>query len=135
MIVQACGPGPMPAISTTLMPRSGPVPCPSSILPSSMPSSVMPPIMTQRLSRFVGRPSARGLDLLELEVHRVGVAPVAAPGEAPVLEDRDHLRVHLTDGAALVLPGVDVDGESEGVVGQRRAAGDEAWVVAADVVV
>ena len=29
-IMQACGAGPMPAISTTFTPRSGPVPCPSS---------------------------------------------------------------------------------------------------------
>ena len=29
--MQACGPGPMPAISTTLTPRSGPVPCPSVV--------------------------------------------------------------------------------------------------------
>ena len=40
--MQACGPGPMPATSTTLTPRSGPVPCPSSY--------VMAPIMTAPLS-------------------------------------------------------------------------------------
>ncbi len=28
--MHACGPGPIPAISTTFTPRSGPVPCPSS---------------------------------------------------------------------------------------------------------
>src|SRR6478609_7145014 len=42
-IMHACGPGPIPAISTTFTPRSGPVPCPSWY--------VMSRIMTEVVSR------------------------------------------------------------------------------------
>ena len=38
--MHACGPGPIPAISTTLTPRSGPVPWPSSI--SSLTAAILP---------------------------------------------------------------------------------------------
>src|SRR6476661_6510048 len=78
-------------------------------------------------------PSA-GVDQgVHLEVHRVGVVPVAAPGEAPLLEDRHDRPVHLADGAALVAGHVEVERQPERVVGQRGGAGDEARVVAAGV--
>ena len=79
--------------------------------------------------------SARSDDPGHLEVHRVGVAPVAAPGEAPLLEDGDHDAVHLTDRPAQVARHVEVQGGAEGVVGQARGAGDEAGVVATGVLV
>ena len=50
--MQACGPGPMPATSTTFTPRSGPVPWPSSY--------VMRPIMTPPLSSSGRSSSERG---------------------------------------------------------------------------
>src|SRR3954454_3397660 len=77
--------------------------------------------------------SARGDQPVHLEVHGVGVVPGAAPGEAPLLEDGHHLAVDLADGSALVLRDVDVEGQSEGVVGQRRGAGDETRDVATAV--
>src|SRR3954471_3630938 len=66
----------------------------------------------------------------QLEVHRVGVVPGAAPGEAPSVEDRDDPAVHLADGAALVVGHVEVDGGAEAVERQRVAAGDVARHVA-----
>ena len=60
-------------------------------------------------------------DLGHLEVHRVGVVPVAAPGEAPLLEDRHHLPVHLADRPALVAGHVEVDRDAPRV--QREALG------------
>ena len=50
-----------------------------------------------------------------------------------MLEDRDHAAVHLAGGAALIAGDVEVEGEAEGVVGERGGAGDEARVVAAGV--
>src|SRR5680860_1353631 len=46
-----------------------------------------------------GRGSASFLELGQLEVHRVGVVPVAAPGEAPLLEDGDNGSIHLAGDA------------------------------------
>lgn len=54
-------------------------------------------------------------DRVHLEVHGVGVAPVATPGESPLLEDRDHPGVHVAGDTALVGGGVQVDGDPEGV--------------------
>src|SRR5215208_4707348 len=52
-------------------------------------------------------------DAVELEVHRVGVAPGAAPREAPLLEGRDHLPVDLSRRPALVLGDVEVERQPE----------------------
>ena len=64
----------------------------------------------ERLSQgTTGRGQLQGPDQArELEVHGVGVAPVAAPGEAPSLEDVHHGPVHLADGPALVARHVEV---------------------------
>ena len=62
------------------------------------------------------------------------VTPLAArvhDRKGIVIEDRHDAPVDEADGAALVLDGVDVEGQSEGVVGQRRRPGDEPRVVAA----
>ena len=66
-------------------------------------------------------------------MHGVGVAPVATPGEAPALEDVDHVAVHLTDGAALVAGHVEIERDAEGVQRELLGVGDVARVVAAGV--
>ena len=66
-------------------------------------------------------------------MHRIGPAPVAAPCEAPALEDPHDISVDLPHRAALVARHVEVEGQAERVVGQRRAAGDEPRVVAPGV--
>ena len=76
-----------------------------------------------------------GPQRVHLEVHRVGPGPVAAPGEAPLLEDRDHAAVDLADGAALVAGDVEVQGDAERVQAELGGAGDEPRVVAPGVLV
>ena len=58
--MHACGPGPIPAISTTFTPRSGPVPCPSSYvmrvsLPLADRARMSAPARLAR-ARILGRP-------------------------------------------------------------------------------
>src|SRR4051794_37868343 len=111
-IMQACGPGPMPAISTTLIPARGPVPCPSTY--------VMPVIVTALLSRWggasvraglAGRPAKLSLEGGCFQPSTGGLAGRPAKPRPLVVVQLVHDGVTL---AARDEPAVDRDGEHEG---------------------
>src|SRR4051812_41901057 len=124
--MQACGPGPMPAISTTLIPARGPLPCPSA--------KVMPVIVTVVLSGWGGA-SVGGCRFGRATGHSVtggwmfhpstgGLAGRPAKPRPLVLVHRVHHGVTL---AGRDEPGVDGDGEHEGDrQGDREAPPEQA---------